>query len=914
MKRLTFNYCLFLITICYFSSVIYPQPSGWSFRKKIIINNFSNPSNLIDYQIKLVIDHNTLVSTLKSKEDAGDLRIQDTTGLPLSYWIESGINTTSCIIWVKVPFIGANNIKTIHLYYGNKTEVSQSSGVNTFIFFDDFVGTILDSNKWTTTGGGTHTVSNSELSMLSDYNAEYTITEKSVYSYSGDQRVRFRIKSPNWGGKGTAGYFRQAGWGGSATAGYSSFVAHEYGHRIDLAGEFSPEFSSTYNPLNYLVEEIRIIQNTSVRHAVNDNLIAPHSNRTLTGAVKTSMSVSNWSSSYPKGRIVCDWTFVTKFSPIDPTIVYGEEAFIGGLNDGLVAYYPFNGNAADESGNGFDGIILGAQLTKDRFGRPDNAFYFADTSFILVDDFQSGIIGNSSFTTCFWIKPKINGFGWIMAFGLPEEGKAFSCGNYFFGWDKFFATFWKAFYLDYPTTLIDTNYSFICVTYNGSSMKVYKNSLLSTSQLIDYVTVNLQPGQLQFGKQLGYNEFFNGVIDDIRIYDRVLTEFEIQYLFNEYIVYLTSPNGGENWKMGSLQNITWTDNIGENVKIELYKGGIFNSTITTSTISNGLYNWLIPTNQQPDIDYKIKITSVLNDSIFDFSDNNFAIATVPIIAITSPLGGEQLLPGQTFNITWTSTGIQNVKIEYTTNAGQIWNSIVSSTASTGLYSWAIPNTPSTTCKVKISDAANSSVYDISDNDFTIVQSSISVLTPNGGEILTHGTTYNITWNSYMTTDVKIEYSIDNGATWNIISNSTTSTGLYQWTVPTVLTAQGRIKISDFNNLNSFDISDAPFMITTPSSIQDYSRGEVPSVYKLMQNFPNPYNGQTSIVFGLPQATEVKISLFSILGTELGVITNSWLDAGYHIQKFDGSKLESGVYLYKIQAGDFVETKKMILIR
>lgn len=106
---------------------------------------------------------------------------------------------------------------------------------------------------------------------------------------------------------------------------------------------------------------------------------------------------------------------------------------------------------------------------------------------------------------------------------------------------------------------------------------------------------------------------------------------------------VTAPNGGESWQKGSSQSITWTDNLSENVKIELYKGGAFNATITTSTGSSGSYTWLIPTIFTAAADYKIKITSIADSTIYDYSNANFAITNIPtppaVPTLLSPANG-----------------------------------------------------------------------------------------------------------------------------------------------------------------------------------------------------------------------------------------------------------------------------------
>lgn len=112
--------------------------------------------------------------------------------------------------------------------------------------------------------------------------------------------------------------------------------------------------------------------------------------------------------------------------------------------------------------------------------------------------------------------------------------------------------------------------------------------------------------------------------------------------------------------------------------------------------------------------------------------------------------------------------------------------------------------------------------------YTDNSNSIQVVDPNGGEILIGGATYSILWSSHNVIDVKLEYSVDNGINWITIINTTTSTGIYNWTVPYNLTSQGRIKISDVTNSNIFDVSDAPFMIQSSKSItvQKPNGGEI----------------------------------------------------------------------------------------
>ncbi|HSL89381.1 MAG TPA: T9SS type A sorting domain-containing protein [Ignavibacteriaceae bacterium] len=89
---------------------------------------------------------------------------------------------------------------------------------------------------------------------------------------------------------------------------------------------------------------------------------------------------------------------------------------------------------------------------------------------------------------------------------------------------------------------------------------------------------------------------------------------------------------------------------------------------------------------------------------------------------------------------------------------------------------------------------------------------------------------------------------------------------------------------------------------------------LPLTYKLEQNYPNPFNPSTIIKFAVPERTRVLIKVYDILGGEITSLVNEELDAGRYEKTFDASTLSTGVYIYRIQAGSYVNTKKMLLIK
>lgn len=90
--------------------------------------------------------------------------------------------------------------------------------------------------------------------------------------------------------------------------------------------------------------------------------------------------------------------------------------------------------------------------------------------------------------------------------------------------------------------------------------------------------------------------------------------------------------------------------------------------------------------------------------------------------------------------------------------------------------------------------------------------------------------------------------------------------------------------------------------------------EIPKVYALYQNFPNPFNPTTNINFDLPRVSMTRITVYDLLGREVDVLANEVLAAGKYNINFNASNLSSGVYFYKIESGDFVDKRKMIIVK
>jgi len=108
--------------------------------------------------------------------------------------------------------------------------------------------------------------------------------------------------------------------------------------------------------------------------------------------------------------------------------------------------------------------------------------------------------------------------------------------------------------------------------------------------------------------------------------------------------------------------------------------------------------------------------------------------------------------------------------------------------------------------------------------------------------------------------------------------------------------------------------DEGYYIFIPTDIDDENVLPIPDAFSLSQNFPNPFNSQSTINYGLPKSAHVVIKIYDILGRQVKILVDSEKSAGYHQVVWNSNNLSSGIFFYKIHAGDFVETKKMLLLK
>jgi hypothetical protein len=105
---------------------------------------------------------------------------------------------------------------------------------------------------------------------------------------------------------------------------------------------------------------------------------------------------------------------------------------------------------------------------------------------------------------------------------------------------------------------------------------------------------------------------------------------------------------------------------------------------------------------------------------------------------------------------------------------------------------------------------------------------------------------------------------------------------------------------------------ADTLFRTVTSVAE--RSGVPSAYALQQNYPNPFNPSTIIRFELPHASAVSLTVYNVLGQEVLTLIEEEKPAGIYDVQFSAAHLSSGMYMYRLRAGDFVSTKRMLLLK
>lgn len=183
------------------------------------------------------------------------------------------------------------------------------------------------------------------------------------------------------------------------------------------------------------------------------------------------------------------------------------------------------------------------------------------------------------------------------------------------------------------------------------------------------------------------------------------------------------------------------------------------------------------------------------------------------IQLQSLTGGEYVQGGAERLIEWRDSNIAQIKLEFTSDNGTSWNILDTVPGGTGAYNWTAPLIVSSICKIRLSNAYNNSVYDISDSPFTIYDTLLALASPNGGEEWDVGSTHDITWVVGAPLDVTISFSPDSGTSWQEIATVNSPALSFVWKIPVMPTTTSCLfRVVKADDSTIADISETTFSI------------------------------------------------------------------------------------------------------
>jgi hypothetical protein len=268
-------------------------------------------------------------------------------------------------------------------------------------------------------------------------------------------------------------------------------------------------------------------------------------------------------------------------------------------SSGLVGWWPFNGNANDESGSGNNGVVTGATLATDRFGVSNKAYSFNGLNQSISVNHSASLNFSNTYSIDYWVNNYNSTGGWYSTIS-KDNWWANSGFVYFIQSSQLFIVNCGN-STNYATTIPVNSWSKITVVYSKGTIIFYLNGVMVFSENQSYGagSESMTFGARHFNNGLGLDNFFNGKIDDIAIYNRALTQVEITDLYIGCQLSLnTEPtnqtinvNSNAQFVAGSSDsNATyqWQTDLGvgfQNLKNVGQYSGTTNDTLTISNVT-----------------------------------------------------------------------------------------------------------------------------------------------------------------------------------------------------------------------------------------------------------------------------------------------------------------------------------------
>jgi len=329
---------------CNYSVDICVAKQGWlpyNFRRQITIDNTSNSNNLIDYQVKIILNSDNF-NFNHAKDDGSDIAFADSNGTSVLYhWKEKwDKDNQEAILWVKVPSIPASSTKTIYLYYGNSEAEDSSDGDNTFDFFDDFIDTI-DTNKWNIKGNSDNLdISNSVLDIyISEHTGDGSCISNGIVSKTYTIGTGHILEALVKGDSQRRNYWVFVGandnegaiWGGTSK---QTFCFYQNTESDTVANSWATNRQYTYITIDYSNwhrYRIDYIDTNTLKFYIDDDLKATHTGTAVPDASRK-LELGGDDYSNTNYHVKYDWIRVRKYTDPVPSSTIGSEQTVKEIN------------------------------------------------------------------------------------------------------------------------------------------------------------------------------------------------------------------------------------------------------------------------------------------------------------------------------------------------------------------------------------------------------------------------------------------------------------------------------------------------------------------------------------------------------------------------------------------------------
>lgn len=379
----------------------------------------------------------------------------------------------------------------------------------------------------------------------------------------------------------------------------------------------------------------------------------------------------------------------------------------------------------------------------------------------------------------------------------------------------------------------------------------------------------------------------------------------IRVVVGDPAIELTSPLAGSKWNGHIDNDITWDSEFIADVRIEFSSdnGQNWEDIVESTSANTRSFSW--PATNIISTECLIKISDVANPDVFSITETPFTLCKLDLLI---PNGSNLYRVGSPVDITWDSEMVGDLTLSYKACVDCDWIIIEEGVpVDSNSYMWT-PEIATTWCKIQLSETSFPEVTDESANNFIVFR--LDLTSPEGAENLAGESKFDISWESEIINDVKIEFTSDNGQNWSSVTESVPAgDSIFEWTVPNINSVECFIKLTTPGLTELYSINELPFSIYYTVGTENLQDTKDMG----LKIFPNPVVENISISFLPPEEwiNIYKIEIYNVKGKMVLSKAERIIQQGEQLLKLDLRILPQGVYVIKLMDGNIIISQKFV---